>query len=87
MFFLWLPIYWAYRNFSVWVIWVSGIVSLCQKWFESFWFIWVFESHLSIYGKLFMAADFSRLVCSFVMNVRRLRMAPSCVAIGQLASQ
>jgi hypothetical protein len=25
--------------------------------------------------------------CSFVMNVRRLRMPPSCVAVGQLASQ
>jgi hypothetical protein len=25
--------------------------------------------------------------CSFVMNVRRLQMAPSCVAVGQLASQ
>ena len=25
--------------------------------------------------------------CSFVINVHRLRMAPSCVAVGQLASQ
>ena len=31
MFFLWFPMYWAYLNFNVWVIWVSGIFSLCQK--------------------------------------------------------
>ena len=54
---------------------------------ESFWFIWVFESHLSTYGNVFMAALVSRLPCSFVINVRRLRMAPLCVAVGQLASQ
>jgi hypothetical protein len=34
-----------------------------------------------------VAAAVSRLSCSFVMNVRRLRMAPSCVPVGQLASQ
>jgi hypothetical protein len=31
MFFLWLPMYWAYLNLRVWVIWVSGIFSSCQK--------------------------------------------------------
>ena len=49
--------------------------------------MWVFESHLSTYGNLFMAKAASRLSCAFVMNVRRLRMAPSCVPVGQLASQ
>jgi hypothetical protein len=66
---------------------VSGIWSFCQKWLESFWFIWVFESHLSTYGNLCLAMVVSKLSCSFVMNVRKLRMAPSCVPVGQLASQ
>jgi hypothetical protein len=42
---------------------------------------------LSTYGNLVVAIDVSQLSCSFVMNVRRLRMAPSCVPVGQLASQ
>jgi hypothetical protein len=87
IFFLWLPIYWAYWNFSVWVIWVSVILSLSQKWLESFWFIWVFDSLLSTYENLLLAMDVSRWPCSFGMNVRKLRMAPSCVVVGQLASQ
>ena len=87
MFFLWLPMYWAYRNLSVWVIWVSGICSFCQKWLESLWFIWVFESHLSTYGNLFLATAVSMLSCSLVINVRKLRMAPSWVPVGQLANQ
>ena len=87
MFFLWLPIYWAYLNLSVWVIWVSGIFSSCQKWLESFWFIWVLDSHLSTYGNLCLARFASFVSCSLVMNVRKLRMAPSCVDVGQPASQ
>ena len=69
------------------MIWVSGIWSLCQKWLESFWLIWVFESHLSTYGNLFLVVVVSKLSCSIVMNVRKLRMAPSCVPVGLLASQ
>jgi hypothetical protein len=42
---------------------------------------------LSTYGNLCLARLVSLFPCSFVMNVRRLRMAPSCVAVGQLASQ
>jgi hypothetical protein len=84
MFFLWLLIYWAYLNLSVWVIWVSGFFSSCQKWLESFW---VLDSHLSTYGNLCLARFVSLFPCSFVMNVRRLRMALSCVDVGQLASQ
>jgi hypothetical protein len=57
------------------------------KWLESFWFIWVLDSHLSTYGNLCLARFASLFPCSFVMNVRRLRMAPSCVVVGQLASQ
>jgi hypothetical protein len=33
-----------------------------------------------------MAKAVSKLSCVFVMNVRKLRMAPSCVPVGQLAS-
>ena len=39
MFFLWLPMYWAYLNFNVWMIWASAIFLFFQKWLESFWFI------------------------------------------------
>ena len=42
---------------------------------------------MSTYGNLFMAKVVSRVLCVFVMNVRKLRMAPSCVPVGQLASQ
>jgi hypothetical protein len=34
-----------------------------------------------------MAKVVSKLSCAFVMNVHKLRMAPSCVPVGQLASQ
>jgi hypothetical protein len=36
---------------------------------------------------MFGEGCFSVFSCSFVMNVRRLRMASSCVVVGQLASQ
>ena len=52
MFFLWLPMYCAYLNFRVWVIWASVVCSFFQKWLEIFWFIWLFDSHLSTYGNL-----------------------------------
>jgi hypothetical protein len=35
-----------------------------------------------MHGNLFLDEIVSRFSCSFVMNVHRLRMAPSCVAIG-----
>jgi hypothetical protein len=69
------------------MIWESGIFSLCQKWLESFWLIWVFDSHLSTYGNLYLVEVLYMFPCSFVMNVCRLRMAPSCVDVGQLANQ
>jgi hypothetical protein len=42
---------------------------------------------LSTYGNLCLARFASLVSCSLVMNVRKLRMAPSCVVVGQLASQ
>ena len=45
------------------------------------------DNHLSTYGNLCLARFVLLLLCSFVMNVRKLRMAPSCVDVGQLASQ
>jgi hypothetical protein len=42
---------------------------------------------LSTYGNLCLARFASLVSCSLVMNVHKLRMAPSCVAVGQLASQ
>ena len=58
-----------------------------QKRLESFWFIWSFDSHLSTYENLFWANVVFRVLCSFVMDVLRLQMAPSCVVVGQLANQ
>jgi hypothetical protein len=82
MCFLWLPMYWAYLNFNIWVIWVSDTFLFFQKWLESFWFICPLESHLSTYGNLCRAAPTSWLLCAFVTNVCKFLMAPSCVAVG-----
>ena len=54
-FFLWLPMYWAYMNFRVWVIWASVILLCFHKWFEIFWLIWSLDNHFSMYGYLFWA--------------------------------
>ena len=69
------------------MICASVTLSFIQKWLESFWFICSFDSHLSTYGNLRLASRVSRDSCSFVMNVLRLRMAPLCVVVGQLANQ
>ena len=45
------------------------------------------DSHLSTYGYLFWVALTSRLSCASVTNVCIFLMAPSCVVVGQLASQ
>ena len=42
---------------------------------------------MSTYGNLCLAISVSRDSCSLVMNVLRLRMAPSCVVVGQPANQ
>ena len=55
MFFLWLPMYCAYLNFRVWVIWASIVYLFFQKWLDSFLFIWEFDSHFSTYGNLCFA--------------------------------
>ena len=86
MFIMWLPMYWAHLNSKVWVIWASVTLLFFQKWLESFWFIWLLDSHLSTYGNLFWAALTSQLLCAFVTNACKFLMAPSCVAVGQLAS-
>ena len=87
MFFLWLPMYWAYLNFNVWMIWVSVIFLSFQKWLESFWFICLLVSHFSTYGNLCWAFTTSWLSCAFIMNLWMFLMAPLCVVVGQLASQ
>jgi hypothetical protein len=68
------------------VICASITFSFFQKWLDVFWCIWVFDSHLSTYGNLFSAVADSRLRCYLIMNVCRFQMAPSWVAVGQLAS-
>lgn len=69
------------------MIWTSVSFVFFPKLLESFWFICVLDSHLSTYGSLFWAALTSRLSCAYVTNVCRFMMAPSCVAVGQLARQ
>ena len=73
---------------------IQGLRDLCichifnfQKWLESLLFIWSLDSHLYTYGNLFLASAISQIPCSFVMAMRRLRMAPPCVAVGQLVSK
>ena len=85
--FLWLPMYCAYLNFRVWVICVSGTCLLFQKWLDNFWLICLFDIHLLTYGYFWLADAHSRFSCSFVINVWRLRIALSCVPVGQLANQ
>lgn len=59
-----------------------------QKWLDNLWLIWLFDSHLSTNGNLFLVVvDVSCFWCSLLINVWRLRIAPSCVAVGQLTSQ
>ena len=60
MVFLWLPLYCAYPNFSVWLIWAFVTISFFHKWLDSFWCIWVFDSHSSTYGNLALADATSR---------------------------
>ena len=39
--FMWFPMYCAYLNFSVWVIWAYVTLLFLQKRLDSFWFIWM----------------------------------------------
>ena len=79
--------YWAYMNCRVWVICEYDVCTFFQKWSESFWLICLFETHLSTYRNFLLASSISIFSCVFVINVWRLRMAPLCVVVGQLASQ
>ena len=47
----------------------------------------MFDSHLSTYGNLCLVEAALRVLCPFIMNVWSLCIAPSCVAVGELASQ
>ena len=69
MFFMWLPMYWAYQNFKVCVIWAFVTFLFFQKWLESFWLMWVLDSHLSTYGNLSWVVRTSWLSWVFVTNV------------------
>ena len=86
MFLLWLPMYWAYLNFNVWVIWAYVTLLFFHKKLESLWFICSLDSHLSTYGNFYRAAPTSCLLCPLVTTVCRFQMVPSCVAVGLLAS-
>ena len=68
-FFLWLLIYWAYRNFNVWVIWASVTFLFFQKWLESFWFICLFVSQFSTYGNSRWVTSTTRKECPNRQNM------------------
>ena len=87
MFFLWLPMYWAYRNFRVCIILVFVVPGFFQNWLESLWLIWLLDVHLSIYVNLDWASLSSWFLCSSLMYVCRFRMAPVCVPVGTPFSQ
>ena len=53
MFFLWLPMYWAYLNLNVWVIWASVIFPKILREFlvylfvgEPYFYVWICVGHL-----------------------------------------
>ena len=48
----WFPIYWAYQNFRVCVIWALVIPRFSQNWLERLGLIWSFDVHLSMYVNL-----------------------------------
>ena len=82
IFLRWLPIYWAYRNFRVCVIWASVDSRFSQNWLESLWLIWSMDVHLSTYVNLDWANLSSRFMCSLLMYVCRLRIAPIWAPVG-----
>ena len=68
MFFMWLPMYCVYLYFNVWMIWAFVMLSFFQKWLDSFWLIWVFDSHLSTYWNSALDVTIFWFLCSFIMN-------------------
>ena len=82
IFLQWLPIYWAYQNFRVCVIWASVIPRFFQIWVESLWLIWSLDVHLSIYVNLDWASLSSWFLCSLLMYVCKMHIAPMWVPVG-----
>ena len=72
----WLPIYCAYQNFRVCVIWASTVPGFFKIWLESLWFIWSLDVHLSMYVNLDCASLNSWFLCTLLMYVCRFRIAP-----------
>ena len=76
MFFLWLPMYWAYLNFKVWVIWAYDILLFFPEVVgefvvylfvgEPFFYIWEFQYGFQtlnvVYMSLWIAHAFIQLV-------------------------
>ena len=57
------------------------------NWLESLWLIWSLDVHLSMYVNLDWAHLNSWFLCSLLMYVRRLCMAPMWVPVGTPLSQ
>jgi hypothetical protein len=83
----WLPIYWAYWNFRVCVIWAYVVPGFFRKWLQTLWLLWLLDVHLSTYVILKWAQLDSWFLCSLLMYVCRFRMAPVWVPIGAPLSQ
>ena len=66
MVFMWLPMYCAYLNFSVWVLRASVTFSFLQNWLDNFWCIWVFDTYLPMFGYLVLVVSNSRFQCSLL---------------------
>ena len=87
MFFLQLRMYWGYLNFKFWVIWASVTFLFFQNVVGEFFMdLCVGQPFVHVW-EFGLVALTSRLSCAFLTNVCRFLMAPSCVDVGQLASQ
>lgn len=87
IFFMWLPVYWAYLNFRLWVICVSP-AHLCfskSGWrcFGLFGCLITICIRMRVHFQWIQLHDFHGVL----LWTRRLRITPSCAVVGQLASQ
>ena len=58
-----------------------------QNWLESLWLIWSLDVHLFMYTNLHWASLNSWFLCSLLMYICRLCIAPMCEPIGTPLSQ
>ena len=68
-------------------MWASVVLGFFQNWLKSLWLIWSLDVHLSMYVNLDWASLSSWFLCSLLMYVCRLHLAPVRVHVGTPLSQ